>query len=281
MGNISVEANSFVKNDYYVKIQKEVVIMTRIFLVYAVALVFSNALSIKAFSESKMSIVGGKYVSDTDLESRSAVGIYYLYGKSVSLLCSGTLIHKKLVATSAYCLNNIDTKKLYIGFGAKVIKNFNNKFISVKTVHLDTHSIAIVELEKLAPEKFIPVELNRDLSQLKIGLDITLAGYGVHRSDDYKSDAKNLSKLEVKVDEIYDSYNMFSYNTQGACRQDEGGPAYVKYNNQLKLMGIIHVSSDLFECRKFGALGSIPHLAPWIDQVSESILGESLPGKSY
>ncbi|MES2770056.1 MAG: trypsin-like serine protease [Bdellovibrionota bacterium] len=240
----------------------------------------------------KTRIVGGKSVSETDLEAKSTVAIYgrSTHGeKGMYLFCSGTLLHKKLVLTSASCFERKDIENLYIGFGTQITDKFKSpkvKLISIKKVHVHPDfpdqyypDMAVVEMAEGAPEKFIPAELVRDLSLLKIGSDISLAGYGVNRLDDYKSKAKNLAKIQVKVDQIYADYNMFSYNSQGACRYDDGGPAYLNQDNKLKLMGVIHVSSDYSVCRKFGALGSIPHLAPWIDQVAESILGESLVGK--
>ncbi|MES2801420.1 MAG: trypsin-like serine protease [Bdellovibrionota bacterium] len=232
---------------------------------------------IAALAYQAQAIVGGEVANESSIESYSSVAVSSWFGR-----CSGTIIDKNLILSSASCLAEYFPDKGYVAEPDKAYVQLKNKPpMSVEKIVLhpgyDRHlypDLAIIKLTENIPAPFMPVDLVEDTSVLTPGLDIILAGFGATKLKYQESKDRNtLYTKTVKTDRVFEKFGMFSYWEEGACEGDHGGSGYIQKNGRLMLIGVMHYETEGLSaiCTKYGALESIPHNFAWISKTAKEL----------
>jgi len=189
-------------------------------------------------------IIGGQPVPQGDPLTKSSVaviGYFFDEGGYYATYCSGTLIARDLVLTAAHCVAGRHVDSIYIGFGQtveplKILSGMKNGSI-IRTKQYKVHEdfsgdvkndVALILLAKPAKMDFTPAPILGPASELKIGMLLTLAGFGLTKETSSQT-SKALQTVTVTLVKIIDSI-LVGDQTQrkGACNGDSGGPAYLK-----------------------------------------------------
>lgn len=251
-------------------------------------------------SKNKTAIVGGEPVSEDDPIAKTTVALYITFPNSsrIQNFCTGTVIRTDVVVSAGHCIVDVADmlkvsvpellSRVKIGFGTQIVRSLNDnrvKFTNVKTVNVHPeyksdaledaekgvafYDISILHLSEPLPAEAVPAKLMDNLSDLKAGLTLTLAGYGVIRGGNYPVSATELRRTDVVVDNPALNPVQFSYkniNGHSACSGDSGGPAYlIGQNGQLLLAGATSWGDQ--NCTQLGVYTSVPALYSWIISV--------------
>ena len=254
-------------------------------------------------------IIGGKEVKDNDPIVQSTVAIYAeqeVDGEATSFICTGTLVTANLVVTAAHCLGN-ETAQMAVIFGTSVNKDAPMLPVVAQAGHprydrIDAMlslppaerpkklleelkregrgDIALIRFAGKIPTGFAPAGIARDLTFVKDGSIVTLAGFGRSNvSKDPKVDngsgtlrrvdmplaAVSFNKGEVLIDRV---------KGKSACMGDSGGPALVqKADGTYVVFGV--TSAGLGEgaqtCEAYVAYTSIPAYFPWLERAAVAL----------
>jgi hypothetical protein len=131
------------------------------------------------------------------------------------------------------------------------------------------------------PAGFKAAKLLTDLTALKYGGDVMLAGYGISdgaahtgaailRSVVTQIKTAAFSKTEVLMDQTHG---------KGACHGDSGGPAYDTINGEQLLFGVTSrgVDDPSNDCTRFSAYTAIPAYAAWVKSTMTALNGSDVP----
>jgi tryptase len=212
-------------------------------------------------------IVNGEAVSTQDVVAHSTVGIYLDFvqgpGKSLTQVCTGTLIGPHTVLTAAHCVEDkisSDPKRFRISFGTKIIKSDIDmitlpiRAVSAVRIHPQWqganitdpkaafYDIALLRFEGNIPEGFNIVPFAAATFAADTATELTVAGYGLVNGNP-RTEAQELMKMKVNVtDWKYSDTHFFinaNSNGQRVCNGDSGGPAYVQDSTgHLSVVGV-------------------------------------------
>ncbi len=274
----------------------------------------SNRLIIK-----DSSIMNGTDVKASDVIASSTVGVFDAKNNAI---CTGTLISSNIVLTAAHCApdrasdmkivfsndlddtmysRELDILQEYVlpvtDFKVGPTWNPNNE-----TIEIDTGDIALVKFKGNLPRGFKPANFLADVSAIKKGAIVTVAGFGVNLVKTTKIDPKTYRNLEeaIQYGEVFcdeengKKVNCFSiessgdgilrtttapiasiYKTEirlderraGTCNGDSGGPAFIQQNGQLYLFGVTSRGSAL--CNEVGVYTNALYYGSWIVETSK------------
>lgn len=255
-------------------------------------------------SESSESIVNGTAVKSQDVLSKSTVALYINFPKKdgtteLMNFCTGTLISKDLVLSAGHCFADFAKQlgvsievlrpHLRVGFGIDVGSDLNDKrveFRSIKNivVHKDyvvdsvvdadtnpMEDIAMVKLDADAPASAKTASLPGTDKHLVKDKSVTLVGFGL--TDGVKgTSATGMNKVNVKIDEPHFTTAQFTYKTlngKSACSGDSGGPAYIKSQGKVFVVGVTSWGDR--NCQVMGAYTSVYAFLPWIMETAQAL----------
>lgn len=168
-----------------------------------------------------------------------------------------------------------------------------------ETVEIDTGDIALIKFRGTIPAGFKPATMLLDDSKLKRGDMITVAGFGVDTVTTTPIDPKKVKDIdeaiaygeiicdenqqgkkfncmkvestgegllrvtEAPIASIQETEFRLDEKKAGTCNGDSGGPAYVKVNGQLFLLGVTSRGSEL--CNDTGVYTNAVFYKTWIN----------------
>lgn len=199
------------------------------------------------FTGTQDGVIGGDKVSAGDIIAISTVG---LYDSKVGALCSGTLISSQLVLTAAHCVDPT-SNEMVVFFGQEMKGLEQSKVRKVmKAIQYsgygqgrteDMGDIALLRFEGTLPAGYAAAPLYSDFKQLQKDSKVVVAGYGLNWAWGLKKGAGTLRTTELKVKRaLYGTTEVMLDQSlrKGICSGDSGGPAYVKQDGKLYLMGV-------------------------------------------
>jgi secreted trypsin-like serine protease len=168
-----------------------------------------------------------------------------------------------------------------------------------ETIEIDTGDIALIKFKGTIPAGYKPATILADDSKLKRGDMITVAGFGVDTVTTTPIDPKSVKDIdeaiaygEITCDEnqqgkkfnclkiessgdgilrvteapiasIQETEFRLNEKKAGTCNGDSGGPAYLKVNGQLFLLGVTSRGSEL--CNDTGVYTNAVYYKTWIN----------------
>lgn len=233
---------------------------------------------------------GGKVINGTeagaeDEVSGSTVAVVYneSYLKSRKATCSGTLIDDRTVLTAAHCFDYGSDCQVIFGLhvddpSARSITGKCKAMRPWRTTDEDgmligQQDIALVYLDRRAPEAYRPVPYLTLRDELKLGQATIVAGYGVNAYD-VDGSRGILRFADEQIESFDDKFMTFSTNPSRNCSGDSGGPAYVRnQGGTLSLVGIVHGGVG-YRCNSNGFYTDVRYFTDWIRKTRAELAGE-------
>lgn len=206
-------------------------------------------------------IINGSTPPDNGLIEKSTVALSGFFG---NVFCTGTLIDSQYVVSAAHCLAK-HFGPLYVNFGRD-----GSEFTKVKASEWQAHpdfsgsfnqgepsDISIIRLEKPAPEGYQPVEIYKN--SLHKGEELFLAGFG-------QTESGSQGELLFVDVQVADTTNSEIVVSNGACYGDSGGPAYIREDGRLMLVGA--TSRGAAGCKGEAVYTNVLFFEAWLENWS-------------
>lgn len=223
-------------------------------------------------------IVGGTAVTASDQIAKSTVALVLPDGNA---FCTGSLIAPRLVVTASHCVEGYEESALYVNFGLKAKPGsytatnlrYATKYIQHEAYNTDAmdaefateppNDIAVLILNKAAPAGYAPVKALTTADPLTVGETLTLAGFGLTHWSRGTSGVLRKAELKLtKTDSVAKEIWFGDTPGKSACMGDSGGPAFVKRNGKLVLVGVTSRGSS--HCDSDGIYTDIRYFASWL-----------------
>ncbi len=228
-------------------------------------------------------IVGGTRVSPTDVIAKSTVALVTPDGWQ---FCTGSLVSPKTVVTASHCLEGYDESRLYVSFGTVAQEasfvssrlryatrtvmnpNFDTAAMDMDVATRAPNDIAVIVMNSAAPSGYTPVKMLKATDALHVGEALTLAGFGLTNATFGTSGV--LRKVDVKLAKEATTAKEIEYDAsnggKSACMGDSGGPAFVKRDGKLVLVGVTSRGSGA--CNAEGIYTDVRQFRAWISSTA-------------
>lgn len=217
-----------------------------------------NAVTLGAESSS---IIGGSWVEQPDSIAKSTVALVTVArthdGKDMQAVCTGSYIGSNIVLTAAHCVPVVGKTYakavILVVFGTDITKAAKEdvRVVTKYEIHPkygkmgengeDAHDVALVKFSGPVADGYVAANLLKDESLLKPRTVVTLAGFGINKTDGKNTQSDNrLSKTTVEVVGEFGMHEMVLDQSrgQGACHGDSGGPAFLEVDGVQYVWGI-------------------------------------------
>lgn len=242
----------------------------------------SNGGALKSSADVNAGIIGG---TDATGNEEFAKAVVLLYDKQVGAICSASIISDRLLLTAAHCVASAPTS-LFVVFGTDISSTdiIVRRVVTTATTpvwparqeqDLNTGDMAMVGFVGGLPPGYAPAKMLGDLTQLKDGGVVTLAGYGT--SDGVAgSGAGKLRYVDTTIQKAaYSESEILMEQSlgKGACHGDSGGPAYINVNGERFLIGVTSrgVNDPGNHCGISSAYTSIAYYADWVKTEADTM----------
>lgn len=231
-------------------------------------------------SASDLKIYGGAKVAAEDEVAPYTVVLL----QNNAPVCTGALIAPRLVVSAAHCAALIKKNRpAYIGFGlkakeAKLVavqnfvahENFDAAAGSLGGKDVPVNDVGLIQLADDAPEGYAPVKLLGRSDSLRTGEPVVLAGFGKtdKKSGWFGTVLGELFQVETEVlEEAPLAKEVWFGNTPGksACNGDSGGPALVRRQQELRLLGVTSRGRD---CKSEVIYTDLRYFQDWIQRTA-------------
>lgn len=278
------------------------IVFTTSLLSYLVACspVGKSTATIEKLGAESSGIIGGDIVNDDDLIAKSTVALIAQVvskkDKTVSQsTCTGTLLPNNIIITAGHCIPTADPAEnmvmIVVLFGTNIEKptREQQRLVTEVMIHpeygktedrFDVHDLAMIKFSGSVPEGFAPAKLLSDESVLTPGTTVTLAGYGIIKTDGKTTESnRRLNKVDVAIARSVGKHEVVVDQRfgKGACHGDSGGPAFVEINGSLFVWGVTSRGSGkngVDDCSLFGIYTKIRSEASFVLGAYQQLLAE-------
>lgn len=216
-------------------------------------------------AESAKIIAGEESVKEDSWTKSVAAIVLKRDGKEI--FCSGTILEKNMILTSAHCVENFVPQEISVVFGTnanEAMVNQSSMVFPADTIRINpayregnakdliaNFDLAIIKIRGEIPEGYKPLARIQTLENSEFhiwpGQEVRLVGYGVNSFNKVKdgSSASGAGILRfidkvIAADGKREAWTgIFGNNKQGACWADMGGPAMINYRGNWLLWGVI------------------------------------------
>lgn len=183
-------------------------------------------------------------------------------------LCTGTLIHPRVVVYAAHCGGGRKTIRFSEtsgggGGGASVPADCvtNPSYAGTASDQANDHAFCVLDAEVNLP--LTPVVMGCETSILQSGTEVALVGFGNNSSNETGAGRKRW-----RMSSILDVFpEVIRFPSPSVCSGDSGGPAFVRYpDGGWRVFGIASTVSG--GCGGSGTHARIDTVIPWIEETS-------------
>jgi secreted trypsin-like serine protease len=243
-------------------------------------------------SSSDGRIIGGMESTGKEDFAKSIVS---LYDVSQGALCTASILSDSILVTAAHCVDGADPSDLRIIYGVNlesrdiVVRGVDSFLVSPlwaarQGEEFNTGDIAVVHFSGGLVPGFVPATVLTDLTQLKNGDAVLLAGYGISDGVN-QTGSGHLRFVETTIrNTTYSKTEILVDQTQGkgACHGDSGGPAYAKVDGKLVLWGVTSrgVDDPNNDCSVAAAYTAIPFYSQWVTKAAAGLNSRAARARS-
>jgi secreted trypsin-like serine protease len=221
----------------------------------------------------QVSIIGGAPVASADPIASSTVAL--LAGGA---LCTASIIEDDIAVTAAHCVDGARLSQMKLVFArsaaaasaqvAVIGAVMHARYRSVGANEADQGDIALVRFAGGIPAGYRKAKLLTDLTQLRLGGTVTLAGFGITQTHPHTGSG-SLRKTTVEIAKVSHGATEILFDQregQGACHGDSGGPAFVSVRGEQLLFGVTNrgFDDDRDTCGRYAVYTKIQTYKSWI-----------------
>ncbi len=196
------------------------------------------------------SIIGGTQVTADDVISKSTVAIIASVkvkatGEEGQFICTGSLLSDNVVLTAGHCVPTVGEEYSQVAMFVVFNRDLNTmqrgdiRQVNGAAIHpeygkttggTDAHDVALIRFAGTKPASYQIAKFLDDESVLIEGASVTLAGYGINKTDGVTTENDNTLRqvnVEVVGDFGKNEIVLDQQNGRGACHGDSGGPAFI------------------------------------------------------
>jgi secreted trypsin-like serine protease len=205
------------------------------------------------------SIINGQTADkDSDIV-KATVALVMVEADRTRSFCTGTLVSKDIIVTAAHCVEPIMSGyQVQVSFGSETFASKNDGELreidrfytyemvypslgnpdAVRTIN-DLKDVAVIKLLTTAPKWAVPAVILGSEASLSVGQEVTVAGFG-RLQEDQAAMSKYLQITRLNIQTLGSKrIELDQTKGSGACWGDSGGPALLKTDSGLVVIGAL------------------------------------------
>ncbi len=238
-------------------------------------------------------VLGGEDAPANSLVAKSTVSLGIKMDDSYESFCTGTIVSKNLILTATHCLEQFDGdySEVVIYFGnnlekynselertidqGRINEDYSIVLDSEEEMITALNDVALLKINGVIPATNKPVSIIDENLKLKDETTLTLAGWGI-LDDNIGNSPTVLQYVDVSLKKYWATHLITDQTAdKGACSGDSGGPAFIRQNDQLIVVGATrgpHLPA--LDCRTYGEYTNLSVNKSFIVETANSLGAE-------